>query len=185
MYKNTGVVLRTSLDLFKKAAKLCRYRIFCFCFCCTCDAATLALYLFPPPYTRGSTHMSSSGVESMISWNSDHSSLLPIPIKTWRRHHRITFQLHPEKTGYISVTSSYQCWHSWSPGKPAPPYSGWAAWHFSCGSRAAWHQTRRSGGSPRWWGWLWRRGLRRWVCWTCFPCCWVWPPLSRTPIHPP
>lgn len=37
------------------------------------------MYLFPPPYRRGSTHMSNSGVESMISWNSDHSSLLPIP----------------------------------------------------------------------------------------------------------
>lgn len=45
-----------------------------------------AWHLFPPPYTRGSTHMSSSGVESMISWNSDHSSLLPIPGKTQHKH---------------------------------------------------------------------------------------------------
>lgn len=36
--------------------------------------------------------MSSSGVESMISWNSVHSSLLPIPGKTWRRHDKMTFQ---------------------------------------------------------------------------------------------
>lgn len=54
--------------------------------CCACHAATVWWYLFPPPYTRGSTHMSSSGVESMISWNSDHSSLLPIPGKTQHKH---------------------------------------------------------------------------------------------------
>lgn len=43
------------------------------------QAEGACLNLFPPPYRRGSTHMSSAGVESMISWNSHHSSLLPIP----------------------------------------------------------------------------------------------------------
>lgn len=83
------------------------------------------------------------------------------------------------------VTSSYRCWHSWFPVKLALPYSGWAAWHFSFGSQLASRHTRSAGGSPRWLGWQWRRGRRRWVCWTCFPCCSAWLPLSLTLIHPP
>ena len=81
--------------------------------------------------------------------------------------------------------SSHRCWRSWFPGKPALPYSGWAAWHLSCGSRPAWRRTRSWGGSPRWSGWRWRRGRRRWACWTCSPCCWAWLLLSRTRIRPP
>lgn len=50
------------------------------------DAVPVDLYLFPPPYTLGSTHMSSSGVESIISWNSDHSSLLPIPEEDFQQN---------------------------------------------------------------------------------------------------
>lgn len=83
------------------------------------------------------------------------------------------------------VRPPYRCWHSWSPGKPAPPYSGWAAWHFSCGSRPTSHRPRSAGESPCWWGWRWQRGRRKWVCWTCFLCCWVWPPPSRILIRPP
>lgn len=138
--------------------------------------------------------MSSSGVESMISWNSVHSSLLPIPGKTWWRHNKITFQcehidicytLHCSKTGFGVLGAPHRCWHSWSPGKPALPYSGWVSWHFSCGSQSASHQTRIVEESPRWWGWRWQRGRRRWACWTCSPCCWVWPPMSRILIRPP
>ena len=36
-------------------------------------------YLLPVRSRRGSRPMSSSGVESMMSWTSDHSSLLPMP----------------------------------------------------------------------------------------------------------
>lgn len=40
---------------------------------------TRSVYLFPGRSRRVSGHMSSSGVESMMSWTSDHSSLLPMP----------------------------------------------------------------------------------------------------------
>lgn len=36
-------------------------------------------HLLPVRSRRGSRPMSSSGVESMMSWTSDHSSLLPMP----------------------------------------------------------------------------------------------------------
>lgn len=43
------------------------YSLYTVNMCRARTAASVCLYLFPPPYTRGSTHMSSSGVESMIS----------------------------------------------------------------------------------------------------------------------
>lgn len=143
------------------------------------------MHLFPPPYRRGSTHMSNSGVESMISWNSDHSSLLPIPKKK-KKNTQVASPgtRHITCGAVLSTQSPHRCWRCGCPGSPAPPCSCSAVWHFSGGPPNA-SRPALAGGSPRWWAWRWPRARRTWACWTCSPCCWAWPPPSPTLSRPP